>query len=59
MRKRGTFTAFVPSAGDRWVVDICFTLITSKIRFTKPTEMASVEDETGRYCVTAFIGFWD
>jgi hypothetical protein len=49
----------VPSAGDQRVVGICLTLITSKPRFTNPSEMSSARVETGRCCITAFIGFWD
>jgi hypothetical protein len=37
IRKSGTFTV-VLSAGDRRAVDICLTLITSKPRFTNPSE---------------------
>jgi hypothetical protein len=36
------FTVVVLSAGDQWVVDICLMLITSKPRFTNPSEMSSV-----------------
>jgi hypothetical protein len=35
------FTVAVPSAGDRWVVDICLMLVTSKPRSTNPSEMSS------------------
>jgi hypothetical protein len=42
IRKRGMWTV-VPSARDPWVVDIhvCLTLITSKPRFTNPSDMIS------------------
>jgi hypothetical protein len=30
IRKRGMFTLVVRSAGDRWLIDICLTQITSK-----------------------------
>jgi hypothetical protein len=41
--RRGTFTVVVPPAGDRRVVDICLTLITSKPRFTNAYGMSSAE----------------
>jgi hypothetical protein len=59
IRKRGMFIDVVPSAGDRRQVDICLMLITSKRRFTNPSEMSSAGAETGRYHISAFIGFWD
>jgi hypothetical protein len=59
VRKRGLFTLALPSAGDRRVVDICLTLITSKPRSTNQSEMFSAEVETGRWRITAFIGFCD
>jgi hypothetical protein len=49
MRKRGSFAADDPSAGDRRAADICFTLITSKPMSTNPSQMSSA----------AIIGFWD
>jgi hypothetical protein len=58
-RKREVFTVVVPSAGDRRVVDICLTLLTSKEKFTNPSEMSSAEAETGRCRVTVLIAFWD
>jgi hypothetical protein len=57
--KRRMFTLVVPSAGDRRVVDICLTLITSKPRSTNQTEMFSAGIETVRCRITAFRGFWD
>jgi hypothetical protein len=36
IRKRGRFTVVVPSEGDRRVVNLCLTLITSKLVFTNP-----------------------
>jgi hypothetical protein len=53
------FTVVVLSAGDRRVVNICLTLITSKPKFTHPAEVSSAGAETGRCHITAFIGFWD
>jgi hypothetical protein len=44
----GMFTVVVPSTGDRQVVHICLTLITSKPRFTNPSEMSSAGFEAGR-----------
>jgi hypothetical protein len=55
MRKRGMLTVVVPTAGDRRVVDICLTVITSKPRFTNASEMCSAGAETGRCRTTAFI----
>jgi hypothetical protein len=57
--KRGMFTVVVPSACDRRVAHICLTLITSKPRFTNPSEVSSAGVEIGRRRVTAFMGFWD
>jgi hypothetical protein len=59
IRKRGIFTLVVPSKCHRRVADICLTLITSKPRFTNPSEMSSAGVGIGRRRVTAFIGFWD
>jgi hypothetical protein len=36
IRKRGRFTVVVPSEGDRRVVNLSLTLITSKLVFTNP-----------------------
>jgi hypothetical protein len=55
--KRGMFAVVVPSAGDRRMIDICLTLITSKPRFTNPSEKSSAGVEIGRSYITAFIGF--
>jgi hypothetical protein len=57
--KRGMFTVVVPSAGDRRLADIFLTLITSKPRFTNPSEMSSAGAETGRCRISACVGFWD
>jgi hypothetical protein len=59
IRKRGIFTAVVPSEGDRWVVDICSTVRAAKPRFTNPNEMSSAGVMNGRCRITVFIGFWD
>jgi hypothetical protein len=59
IRKMGMFTVVVPSAGDQWVADICFTLTASKPRFINPSEMSSAGVVNGRCHITAFIGFWD
>jgi hypothetical protein len=47
----------VSSVSDPWVVDIYLTLITSKPRFTNPSEMFAVGAEAGRYHITTFTGF--
>jgi hypothetical protein len=59
IRKRGRFTVDVPSGDDQQVADICLALITSKPRFTNPSEMSSAGVLSGRWHITAFIGFWD
>jgi hypothetical protein len=59
IRKRGMFIMSVPSAGDRRVVDICLTLITSKPRFANPTGISSAGVVNGRCRITVCIGFWD
>jgi hypothetical protein len=56
IRKREMCTV-VSSARDPWVVDICLTLITSKPRFTNPSEMFSAGAEAGRYSITVSAGF--
>jgi hypothetical protein len=53
------FIVIDPSAGNQRVADICLTLITSKPRFTNPSQMSSVRVVNGRCHITAFIGFWD
>jgi hypothetical protein len=57
IRKRGMFTVVVSSAGDRRVIHICLALITAELKFTNPSEMCSVEDETGRRLIAVFISF--
>jgi hypothetical protein len=59
IRKRRKFTVVGPSAGDRRVVDICLTLITSKTSLTNPSEMSTAGAENGGCHITPFIGFWD
>jgi hypothetical protein len=59
IRKRGKFTVDIPSVGDRRVIDICLTLITSNPRFTNPSQMSSAGVETGSYRIKVIIGFWD
>jgi hypothetical protein len=52
-------TVVVPSAGDRQVVDICLTLVTTTPRLTNPSEMPPAGAETGR-CYHSFyrlLGF--
>jgi hypothetical protein len=54
------FTVVVPSAGGRWVVHICFTLIISKPRFINPSEMSSAGVEAGRcryHSLCRLLGF--
>jgi hypothetical protein len=55
MWKRLVFTIAVLSAGGRREAGICFTLITSKPRFTYPSEMPSARAVNER-CITAFTG---
>jgi hypothetical protein len=59
IRKNGTFTVVVLSAGDGRVVDIYLTLITSKPRFINPSEVSSARAEIGICCITACMGFWN
>jgi hypothetical protein len=55
--KRVMFAVVVPYAGDERVLDICLTVITSKSRFTNPSDMFTAGDENGRCRITAFVGF--
>jgi hypothetical protein len=57
--KRGMLTVVVLFACDRRVIDIFLSLITSKPRFTNPTEMSSAGVENGRCRITAYTGLWD
>jgi hypothetical protein len=57
--KKGIFTVVVPSAGDRRVVNIYLTLITSKARFTNPPEMSFAGVETGRCRIIVLLGSCD
>jgi hypothetical protein len=49
IRKRGRSMVFNPSGGDRRVVIVCLTLITSKPRLTSPSDMSSAEVLCGRW----------
>jgi hypothetical protein len=49
------FTVVVPSAGDRWVANICLMLITTKPKFTNPPEMSSAGVVNGR-CLYKLLG---
>jgi hypothetical protein len=40
-RNGGRFMILDSSGGDRWVAVICFTLTTSKLRLTSPSEIPS------------------
>jgi hypothetical protein len=55
-RKSGRMTLDA-SGGDRRVVVICLTLITSKPRLTSQSEMSSAGVFCGRWRITAFMGF--
>jgi hypothetical protein len=59
MRKRGRFEDFGLSGADRRVAVICLTLITSKPRFTSPSDMSSAGVLMGRCRITALIGLSD
>jgi hypothetical protein len=56
-RKRGRFVILGSSGDDRRVVVICLMLTTSKPRFTGPSDMSSAGVLSGRWRITAFIGF--
>jgi hypothetical protein len=58
IRNKGRGFVVVPSVGDRRVVVICLTLLTSKPQFTKPSEMSSAGVLGGRCRMTAFMAFW-
>jgi hypothetical protein len=55
----GGVTLVGPSVDDRRVVVICLTLMTSKPRFTNPSEMSSARVLSGRWHITALMGFRD
>jgi hypothetical protein len=57
IRKKGTFMVFDPSRDNRRVAVICLKLITSKLRFTSPSDMSSSGVFCGRWSITAFMGF--
>jgi hypothetical protein len=59
IRNRGMLAWEDPSAEERRVDVICFTLMTSNPRPTKPSEMSSAGVLIGRCLITALIGFWD
>jgi hypothetical protein len=48
MGNKRRFLVVVLSEGDQQVVVICLTLMTSKLRFTSPSEMSSVGVLGGR-----------
>jgi hypothetical protein len=58
LRNRGRFLVVVPS-GERRVFDICLTLTMSKPRLTCLSEMSSAGVLTGRWSITALVGFRD
>jgi hypothetical protein len=55
IRKKGKF--LVEESWYRWEVDISLTLIISKARLTRPSQISSAGVLTGRYRKTAFTGF--
>jgi hypothetical protein len=59
IRKRGRCTVVDPSEGDRRVAVICWTLITSNPRLTRPSDMSSAGVFCGRWRITASIGLSD
>jgi hypothetical protein len=59
IRKSGWFRVYDPSEGDRRVVVICLTLITSNPRLTSSSDMSSVGVLCGRWRITAFMCFSD
>jgi hypothetical protein len=59
IRNKGRGFIVAPSVDDWRVVVICLTLITSKTRFTRPSEMSSTGVLGGRCRMTALIGFWN
>jgi hypothetical protein len=60
MRKKGRFTGDIPASGNRWMADICVTLITSKPWSTNPSEMSFAGVEAERCRMTHyFSGFWE
>jgi hypothetical protein len=56
-RKRGGFMVLDSSEGERRVALICLMLTTSKPRLTRPSEISSAGVLSGRWRVTAFMGF--
>jgi hypothetical protein len=59
IRKRGRFVVLGSTGDDRRVVVICFTLTTSKPRFTSPSDMFCAGVLSGKWCITTFICFSD
>jgi hypothetical protein len=59
IRKRGRFMAVDQSEGDRRVVVIYLTLITSTPRVTSLSDISSAGVLCGRWLINAFIGFSD
>jgi hypothetical protein len=57
LRKSGRVITLDSSGGDRPLVVICLTLITSKPRLTNPSEMSWAGVLCGRWRMTAFICF--
>jgi hypothetical protein len=57
IRQLGRFMFVDPSEGDRRVVVIRLTLITSNPRLTSPSDIAYAGVLCGRWCISAFIGF--
>jgi hypothetical protein len=56
-RNKGRVTG-IPSS-DRWVVDSCLMLTTSKPRSPRPPAMSSAGVLMGRWRITALMGFSD
>jgi hypothetical protein len=52
------FVVLESSGDDRRVVVICLTLTTSKPRFTSPSDISCAGVLSGKWRITAFIGFF-
>jgi hypothetical protein len=59
MRNRGKFFGRAPSDGDRWLVDICLTLIMSKPKSTNLSEMYWTGVFYGRWRITVLLRLSD
>jgi hypothetical protein len=59
IRNKGRFLVVDSSEGDLRVVVICLTLTTSNSRLSSPSEISLAGVLSGRWRITAFMGFWD